>query len=67
MNNYLISFKSGKTQFENCDELNYKLFMCCTTNYRGTMLQAGRSQDRILIRWIFSIDLILPATQWLWG
>jgi hypothetical protein len=28
---------------------------------RGTVLQAGRSQVRISIRWIFSIDLILQA------
>jgi hypothetical protein len=25
------------------------------------MLQAGRSQDRILVMWIFSIYLVLPA------
>jgi hypothetical protein len=29
-----------------------------------TMLQAGRSQVRVQIRWIFSIYLILPAALW---
>jgi hypothetical protein len=33
----------------------------------GTMLQAGRSQDRVSMRWIFSIYLILPGTLWPWG
>jgi hypothetical protein len=33
----------------------------------GTMLQAGRSRDRIPIWWIFSIYLILSAALWLWG
>jgi hypothetical protein len=28
------------------------------------MLQAGRAPVRILIRWIFSIYLILPAALW---
>jgi hypothetical protein len=28
------------------------------------MLQAGRSRVRVPGRWIFSIDLILPATLW---
>jgi hypothetical protein len=32
----------------------------------GTMLQAGRSQDRGPMRWIFSIHLIRPATLWPW-
>jgi hypothetical protein len=33
----------------------------------GTMLQAGRLWDRILMRWTFSIFLILPATLWPWS
>jgi hypothetical protein len=33
MNSYLISFKSGGTQWENGDEFKYSLFMFCTTNY----------------------------------
>jgi hypothetical protein len=34
----------------------------------GTMLHAGRKRDRIPMRSLdFSIDLILPASLWLWG
>jgi hypothetical protein len=33
----------------------------------GTILQDGRSQDRIPMKWIFSIYLILPAALWTWG
>jgi hypothetical protein len=31
------------------------------------MLRAGRSQDRVPMRWILSIYLILPAALWPWG
>jgi hypothetical protein len=33
----------------------------------GTMLQTGRSRDRIPMRWIFSIYLILPGALWPWS
>jgi hypothetical protein len=32
----------------------------------GTMLQAGRSRNRIPMRWIFLIYIILPTSLWPW-
>jgi hypothetical protein len=34
---------------------------------RGTMLQAGRSRNRVPMKWIFSIILILPGSLWPWN
>jgi hypothetical protein len=31
------------------------------------MLHAGRSQNRVPLRWIFSICLIIPAALWPWS
>jgi hypothetical protein len=33
----------------------------------GTMLQAGRSRFRVPMRWIFSINQILPTALWPYG
>jgi hypothetical protein len=39
----------------------------CIVGWR-TMLQAGRSRDRIVMRLLdFSVNLILPAALWSWG
>jgi hypothetical protein len=51
----------------------YFLTILKSTGARGsvadwcTMLQTGRSRDRVSMRWIFSIYLILPGALWPWG
>jgi hypothetical protein len=55
--NVVRELKISKFNLHNC-----RMGVCGSVVGRGTMLQAGRSRDRVLMRWIFSIDLILPAT-----
>jgi hypothetical protein len=59
--------------FNKCFPASYQLLnaiiiqslgACGSVVGQGTMLQAGRSQVRVPMRWIFSVYLTLPATLW---
>jgi hypothetical protein len=67
-----ICLEGGGSVRGRCGGSRYMEFLSVTLGARGsvvgwgTMLQAGRSRDRIPMRWIYSIYLILPAALWPW-
>jgi hypothetical protein len=69
----LMHFHGGKAAACEAETFSHCLICSCMAGecgsivVWGTMIQAGISQDRVPMRWIFSIYLILPAALWLWG